>query len=110
MNKKYLIACLRHGYDKKDNLIFWGKSSSGYYEDVTKAGLYDKKEAYNICEYGDDCPIPLKYIGLSEEQLSNMNYHKNLKLCVLRTDEICKYINNYKRITNNIYKLKMGEF
>ncbi|WP_048569376.1 hypothetical protein [Clostridium cylindrosporum] len=106
MDKKYLIICLRHGYwERYDNLVFWGKNSSGYEADLSKVGLYTKEEALRICDYGD-CFISLDKIGISEELLKFSN--SAVEMRVKKTDEICKYVNDFVRIMENKKLMKWG--
>jgi hypothetical protein len=105
----YLIICLRHGFwQSKENLMFWGKNSSGYYSDLAKAQLYTKEEALNICSNIDDCFIPIKYTGLTIEEFNNIKPHKALSIVVYKTPEICRYINLYTKIKRNIEFTKSG--
>lgn len=106
MNKKYLIVCLRHGYwDRYDNLVFWGKNSSGYYMDLSRVGLYTRQEAMKICDCGD-CYISLDKLGITEEILNFKN--KNIEMKVKKTDEICNYINAFIKLMKNKKVMKYG--
>ena len=106
MEKKYLIICLRHGnWERYDNLVFWGKNSSGYYTDLSEVGLYTKEEAIKICDTGD-CFISIDKIGITKELLEVVNPAVEIK--VKKTSEICKYVNAFVNIMKNKNNLKYG--
>jgi len=107
MDKKYLIICLRHGYwERYDNLVFWGKNNSGYYSDLSKAGLYTKEEALKICDSGD-CFISVDKIGITKEEILEFE-NPVLEVKVKKTSDICKYVNNFIRIMKNKDLMKWG--
>ncbi|MDP4147365.1 MAG: hypothetical protein Q8936_23320 [Bacillota bacterium] len=107
MERKYLIICLRHNYwSRYDNLVFWGKNNSGYYSDLTKAGLYTKEEARRIADNGD-CYISLDSIGITIKEMTALN-NPSLEIKVKKTEKICKYVNVFMKIMNNKRDLKWG--
>lgn len=106
MYEKYLIICLRHGYwERNDNLVFWGKNRSGYYSDLSKVGLYTKKEAVNLCDAGD-CYISIDKIGLTKDMFESINPAIEIK--VKKTVVICNYVNTFARIMKNKDLLRYG--
>lgn len=106
-DKKYLIICLRHDYwNRYDNIVFWGKNNSGYYSDLSKVGLYTKKEALKICDKGD-CFIHIDKIGITKEMMNSLN--PNIEIKVKKTDSICRYVNTFVRIMDNKNLMKWGE-
>lgn len=106
MDNKYLIICLRNGYwSRYENIVFWGKNSSGYYSDLSKVGLYTKEEARKICDSGD-CYISLDKLGITKEMLEFSNDSVEMK--VKKTSNICKYIDDFVRIMKNKSLMKWG--
>lgn len=106
-DRKYLIICLRHDFwNRYDNIVFWGKNNSGYYSDLSKVGLYTKKEALKICDKGD-CFIHIDKIGITKEMMESLN--PNIEVKVKKTDSICRYVNTFVRIMDNKNLMKWGE-
>lgn len=100
--KKYLIIALRY-WNNSENVLFWGKNSSGYYTDLSRVGLYTKEEAIRKSSCGD-CYISMDTLGITTDMLNFK--HENVKMEVLKNQNICKYINTFERIMKNKRNLK----
>ena len=106
MENKYLIICLRHGFwNRYENIVFWGKNSSGYESDLSKVGLYTKEEAIRKCDVGD-CYISVEKLGITADLLNSI--HPNFEIKVKKTDDICKYVNQFAKIMKNKRLMKYG--
>jgi len=49
---KYLIAHIGHSANHCEHICWWKADSKGYTICIEKAGLYDEKEAIDICKHG----------------------------------------------------------
>ena len=103
-DKKYLIVALRY-WHQSENVLFWGKNSSGYYTDLSRVGLYTKEEAISKSKCGD-CYIHMDTLGITEEMLNFS--HEGVKMVYLKNSKICKYVSAFERIMNNKRQLKYG--
>lgn len=111
MEKKYLIICLRYGYwNRCDNLVFWGKNRSGYYSDLSKAGLYTKEEAKQICRgiHYDDIYMSIDKLNINPKLLEYEN--SAISIQVKKIPAITKYVQQFKRIADNRKTMKWGSF
>ncbi|WP_053983833.1 hypothetical protein [Niameybacter massiliensis] len=102
--KKYLIIALRY-WGNSENVLFWGKNSSGYYTDLSKVGLYTKEEAVSKSKHGD-CYINMDTLGITEEMLNFS--HESVKMVFPKNTKICKYANTFEQIMKNKRNLKYG--
>lgn len=105
---KYLVICMRHNYwNKYDHVVFWGKNNNGYEYDLAKCQLYTKEEAKKIVSSGsnEDCYIALRYLGITEEEFNSIKTGTLQTVC-RKTYEICKYVNTFVRIQENIKLMK----
>ena len=48
MTKYYIQSMARGGYVGNE-VLWWGKNSSGYVTDIKEAGIYDEEKAKDIC-------------------------------------------------------------
>lgn len=101
---KYLIIALRY-WGKYENVLFWGKNSSGYETDLSKVGLYTKEEAIRKMSVGD-CYISIDKLGITKEMMEFKN--PNVVMSVKKTREICDYVNTFDRIMKNKNAMRWG--
>ena len=87
MSKKYLLLCNRHNSCFGDNwCLWWGdrESKSGYSSDVRIAHRFTEEEIQKYQEKGQDIPVPIDALGISEEYEPKETYNKNLRVLIER--------------------------
>ncbi|NFO40815.1 hypothetical protein FDB42_12050 [Clostridium botulinum] len=85
MSKKYLLLCNRHNSCFGDNwCLWWGdrESKSGYSSDLRIAHRFTEEEIEKYKEEGQDIPVPIDVIGVSEEYEPKETYNKNLRVLI----------------------------
>lgn len=88
MSKKYLLLCNRHNSIYGDEwCLWWGnrESKSGYTSDVRIAHRFTEEEIKQYEEdaaKGEDIPVPIDVIGVSEEYEPKETYNKNLRVLI----------------------------
>lgn len=85
MSKKYLLLCNRHSSIYGDEWgLFWGcrDSESGYNPDLRTAHRFAEEEIEKYKGRQDDIPIPIDFLGVSEEYESEDTYNKNIRVLI----------------------------
>lgn len=100
--KKYVIACMRHKdmFFGGDSVLFWGPNSSGYTAVLQTAGLFSEEKAAQIAKgtHGDDVPIELSQLGVTEDFFFDTEIKNLSKLTLVngRNESIRKLINKQR--------------
>jgi hypothetical protein len=55
---QYLIAHIGHTIKDHEHITWWNPDSKGYTICISKAGLYEEREARQICLYGSSIAVP----------------------------------------------------
>lgn len=101
IEKKYVIACMRHTGTGEYAVKLWGPNSNGYTVDLNKAGRYNETEAALIHHGIDDFPIE-ETVAQRMSFECEYNYNGWERATIIRNNEV--FWNTFNISKKQIYK------
>lgn len=89
----YIILSIKRTYGPQENLMFWNKNCHGYTDDLSKAGVFTRRELKTLC-LANSVPIEiteeLNELGLSAYHFLTFTMFKNdgLKVVICKDSDI----------------------